>query len=259
MKTHRPAFLVTLALLLASLAPADATTLTGGVSHSESLPPLRNNRLSIPLRGKVDYAPAQSPTSQRAILWLPVPAWLAGKWVKQGDLTVSYTDVRTGISTPTRQWTQNFQTTTWGNQLDGQGNIWHGYSIPTEIDGISKGKTVRFIMVNGQREQSSSDHMVTRVHSVVIENLDGQLVDTFQQETLNDLFLLPSGELENHGSTRDFTSEGQPVREGMLVSHFSKVRNFELVETQNGVDLLKSLNDYLRANNMSQLVRTVAP
>lgn len=268
-------------------AASGATTLFGGVSHSEFLPPVTKQYPMVPLapqRGKVqtqtsapvnrglrfaDPLSAEKPNQQvlgnapeprekPAIVWVPIPKQLAGKWIKQGDLTVSYTDLRTGVTTPVNQWTQNVQTTNWGNQIDRQGNIWHGYSVPTEFDGISSGKHVRFTMVGGRRESSSSDHLVTRAHFIVTESLGTQLVDAFQQETLNDLFLLPSGELENHGSTRDFTNEGQPIRQGMLISRFTKVGPFEPVETQDGVDLLKSLNEYLRTHNMAQLVRTEA-
>lgn len=274
-------------------APSQAYTLFGGVSHSECLPPVKKQYLAVPLtppgRGTVERrdffapnmrspnaigplspdkpslaagenrtksAPELQSSQKPAIVWVPIPKQLAGKWIKQGDLTVSYTDLRTGVTTPMNQWTQNVQTTTWGNQIDRQGNVWHGYSIPTEFDGISNGRCVRFTMVGGRREPSSSDHLVTRAHFIVVESLGAQVVDAFQQETLNDLFLLPSGELENHGSTRDFTNEGQPIRQGMLVSRFAKVGSFEPVETQNGVDLLKSLNDYLRTHSMAQLVRT---
>jgi hypothetical protein len=79
---------------------------------------------------------------------------------------------------------------------------------------------------------------------MVIESAGKQIVDAFQQEALNELYLLPSGELENDGSMRDFTYAGQPIRQGMLVSRFTKVGPFEPVEVLDGVDLLDSLNDY---------------
>jgi hypothetical protein len=41
-----------------------------------------------------------------------------------------------------------------------------------------------------------------------------------------------------------------------LVSHFSKIGTFQAVEVQDGIDMLASLNEYLRNHNMSQLVRT---
>lgn len=246
-------------------APSEAYTLFGNVSHSDVLPPVKKNYPIVPLwwqkpnQGAVEkstrLAPEYPSLGKPAVVWIPVPKWLAGKWIKQGDLTVSYADLRTGVTKPVSEWTQNLQTVTWGNQIDGQGNVWQGYSIPTEWDSISNGKFVRFILLNGQIEPSSPDHMVTRTHFIVTESLGTQVVEAFQQESLNDLFLLPSRELENHGSTKDFTNEGQPIRKGMLISRFTKVGSFEPIEIQDGVDLLKSLNDYLRAHNMSQLIR----
>lgn len=178
--------------------------------------------------------------------------------VQQGDLTVSYTDLRSGFSSSVNQWTPNFQTTTWGNQSDGGGNIWHGYSLPAEIDGISSGKTVKFFVIGGQCEPSSPDHLITRVRSIVISSYGRQVVDEFQQEALNDLCLLQSGELANYGSTRDFSNQGVPLRQGLLISRFTKVRSFEPVEFQDGVDLVKSLNEFLKTHNMSHLMRKTA-
>ncbi len=265
---------------------AGAATLFGRVSHSELLPPLDKQCLTVPLQGRVNQSDAsqddrslhsiapraegahqqaqpektanfapERQTPERVILWVPIPRWLAGKWSKQGDLTVSHTDLRTGVTTPVNQWTQNLQTTTWGNQIDGHGNVWHGYSMPTEIVGQSNGKVVKFIIISGRVEPSSPDHLITRLHSIVIESYGRQVVDEFQQEALNDLYLLQSGELQNYSSSRDFTNQGLPIREGMLDSRFTKVGAFEPVESQDGVDLLKSLNDYLKTHNMSQLVR----
>ena len=258
-----------------ALPPSDAVTLFGGVSHSRVLPPVPQRYLS-PERGRVDQtveaprqapvgtiAPSPPPASPAAevlppekVVWIPVPNWLAGTWVKQGDLTVSYTDVRTGVTRPANEWTQNYQTAVWGNQVDAQGNVWQGYVLPTQIPGLSNGKTVTFIVVNGQPEVSPPGHWVARDHNVVIERAGGEIVDAFQQETLNDLFVSPSGQLENDASTRDFTNQGQPLRQGMLVSTYTKVGPYHIVEFQNGVDMLKSLNEYLRSHNMSQLVRT---
>jgi hypothetical protein len=94
------------------------------------------------------------------------------------------------------------------------------------------------------------------VHSIVTEVLDSQIVAGFQHDSLNDYTLLPSGELENRSSNRDYTSEGQPLREGMLVSRFTKVGEFEPIESINGIDMLVSLNAYFRRHNLGQLIRT---
>lgn len=154
------------------------------------------------------------------------------------------------------QWTQDVSTITWGNQIDAKGNIWQGYLIPWERDGVSSGKSVRFVIVDLKREPVATGQVVSRVHSIVTESLGSQIVNYFQQEALNDYFLLPTGELENHSSNRDFTSEGQPMREGMLVSRFTKVGPFVPVVNLNGIDMLRCLNEYLKAHNMSQLARS---
>jgi hypothetical protein len=245
--------------------PSCANTLFGGVNHSEVVPPAKTRypiaplSAEVPSQGTLDVraaAPQGSRTLQNPIVkWMWIPKWMAGSWTKQGDQTVSYTDLRTGVTTPMNEWTQDVATLTWGNQIDGQGNIWHAYLIPWERHSISNGKSVKFIIVDVKREGDQPDQLVGRVHSIVTERIGAQIVDSFQQEALNDYFVLPSGQLENHSSNRDFTNEGQPIREGMLVSRFTKVGPFVPVATMNGIDLLKSLNDYLRAHNMSQLVR----
>lgn len=274
--------LIAVAVSIACASQSTASTkLFGSVNHSEVLPPLdymhrgsvdqsysyRNPNTYQPKRqyvarirqGAIDEGVMpQGQPREKNILWIPIPKWLAGTWSKQGDLTVSSTDMRSGVSSPVNQWTPNFQTTTWGNQIDGCGNIWHGYSIPTEIDGNSSGKTVKFVIIDGHWEPSSPDHLITRVRSIVISSYGRQVVDEFQQEALNDLCLLQTGELANYGSTRDFTNQGLPLRQGMLISRFTKVRSFEPVEFQDGVDLVKSLNEYLKTHNMCQFVRKTA-
>jgi hypothetical protein len=253
---------VSLVVVGSIVAPCKANTLFCGVTHSEVVP-AANTRYPIaplseetPEGGAVRGGVPIRPTLRNPIVeWVQIPKWMAGKWTKQGDLTVSYTNLRTGVTKSLKEWTENVETITWGNQFDGRGNIWQGYFIPWERDGMSNGKSVRFIIVSLKREVTSSEQVVTRVHSIVSESLGTQVVDAFQQESLNDYFLLPSGELENHSSNRDFTNAGQPIREGMLVSRFTKVGPFVPKVTHNGVDMLKSLNDYFRAHNMSQLVR----
>jgi hypothetical protein len=291
---HRAAISVVLSLISAGpiAAPSEAYTLFAGVTHSESVPPA-NTRYPIAkvskeipaTEKKKETVPSASPhypipklsketpATERqkevpvavqpsgtletpVIEWHQIPKWMAGTWNKKGDQTTSYTDFRTGLTTPTNEWTEDDMNVTWGHQFDRQGNIWQAFFLPWERDAISGGKAVKFVIVSLKAEMISSDQLVSRVHSIVSESVGSQVVDVYQQESLNDFVLLPSGQLENHSSDRNFTYEGRPIREGALVSLFTKIRPFEPVATHNGVDLLKSLNEYLIAHNMSQLVRT---
>jgi|SRR5271170_4009295 len=256
------AWLLTMASIV---APSEADTLFGGVTHSEFVPAARTRYPIAPLSAETPArgaagkeagpAPGRQTLQNPIIVWALIPKWMAGKWTKQGDQTISYTDLRTGVTTPMNEWTDDQMTVTWGCQIDSQGNIWQGYFLPWERDSASNGKSVRFLIVALKREAVLPDQMVSRMHSLVTESVGTQVVNSFQQESLNDYVLLPSGQLENHSSNRDFTNEGQPIREGMLVSRFTKVAPFVPEVTHNGVDMLKSLNDYLIAHNMSQLVR----
>jgi hypothetical protein len=256
------AFLVTLGSLVTS---ATANTLFGGVTHSEAVPAVNTRYPIAPLSaetpergagGEKAAAPPSHRTLQNPGLeWSQIPKWMAGTWVKQGDQTVRYTDLRTGVTVPMNEWTEDQMTVTWGNQVDSQGNIWQAHFIPWERDSRSNGKFLRFIIIALKPEGFSSDQLVSRSHFIVTEILGTQIVNSFQQESLNDYVLLPSGQIENHSSNRDFTDAGQPMRQGMLVSRFTKVAPFAPEVTHNGIDMLNSLNDYLRAHNMSQLVR----
>lgn len=238
-----------------------ASTLFGGVTHSEVVPPVKTRYPLAPLSAEVPKQQEAEPTATSrsiqnpSVVWVPIPKWMAGKWTKQGDLTVSYTDLRTGATTPINRWTDDLTSVTWGNQIDGKGNIWHAYLVPWERDSVSDGKAVKFIIVEYRREATSTEQVVSRVHSIVTERLGEEIVSAFQQESLNDYSLLPSGELENHSSNRDYTNEGQPIREGVLVSRYTKVGSFVAVASLGGIDLVESLNAYLVGHNMLQLVR----
>lgn len=188
--------------------------------------------------------------------WIQVPKWMAGTWNKKGDQTISLTDLRTGVTRAVNEWTEDDATATWGCQYDREGNIWHANFLPLERDAVSSGRTVKFVIVSLKPELRTADQLVGRVHSIVTESVGSQIINEYQQESLNDYILLPSGQLQNRSSNRDFTYAGQPTKEGELVSLFTRVRPFVPEATHNGIDLLKSLNEYLVAHNMSQLVRT---
>jgi hypothetical protein len=264
-RTAIPALLLLMSVAPTS-APCAARTLFGGVAHSEAVPPADTRYPIAKLSKEIPARERQNevhPTAQPrgtletpVVEWLQIPKWMAGKWNKKGDQTTSYTDFKTGLTTPTNEWTADDMTVTWGCQFDRLGNIWHAYFLPFERDAVSGGKFVKFVIVSLKRETNSSDQVVSRLHSIVTETAGGQVVDVYQQESLNDYVLLPSGQLENNSSNRDFTYAGRPTKEGALVSLFTKVGPFVPEATHNGIDMLKSLNEYLTTHNMSQLVRT---
>lgn len=208
---------------------------------------------SIPrLGGNVTTAAAAAPTVE----WFMIPKWMAGQWKKEGDLTVSYRDLRTNRFTSMSAWTQNEMSISWGHQYDRMGNIWHADILPLEKDGWTKGKLARFMMTQLKCERSTPKELVTRARYIVTESWSGttQIADVFQQESLNDYTMLPDGQLENISSNRIFSSQGQPLREGGLVSRLQKYAEFTPQRYQNNIDLVQSLNSYLESHGMQSLM-----
>lgn len=187
--------------------------------------------------------------------WFMIPKWMAGAWRKQGDLTVSYRDLRTNRFTSMSAWTENEMTITWGHQFDRMGNIWHADILPLEKDGWTKGKLARFMMTSLKCEKTEPQQLVTRARYIVTETYGGTsaVADMFQQESLNDYTMQPDGQMENMSSNRIYTAQGQPLREGALVTKLQKIGNFAPQSVQNNIDLAQSLNTYLNSHGLQHL------
>lgn len=206
------------------------------------------------LTAENNTAPPQ-PAHHYTIQWFMIPPWMAGVWQKDGDMTTNVTDLRSGRSSNQNEWTENRLQATWGHQQDAQGNYWHVNMLPSERDGVSAGKAVRFVTVQQACESSTMAQLLTRTHYIVSESSawNNQPLDTFQQESLNHYALSPQKQLINSSSNRVFTYQGQAVREGHLVSQFVKVAPFKAVASMNGIDLRASLNDYLQNHSPGNL------
>jgi hypothetical protein len=269
--------------------PSHAIQLFGDVQHADALPAPSEQMKAIvhrqdiqllqqqptlapqrPMQGTVSgAAPLQGEASGRAPLqgtvvtldrpaveWFMIPRWMAGRWHKKGDLTISVTDLRTGRSGVPNVWTENEMNVHWGHQYDRAGNIWHANFIPSEKDGNSETELVRFVAVAQKCEVSTPEQLVTRTHYMVTKTLDGsnQIVNMFQQETLNDYVALETGEVENKSSNKMFHMDGQPYRVGILQSKFGKIAEFAPTNIDRGIDMRQALADYLHAHQMDDLI-----
>lgn len=210
-----------------------------GIAHAQ-------NEATANLSGEVQKYSAE---------WFMIPPWLAGRWVKEGDLTVCYTDLRTGQKSYPNIWTDNKLECTWGHQKDAAGNFWHVNLLPCERDGKSDGKLVRFLTVMQKCEQTDNQALVTRTHYVVSESnfWTGQAVDMFQQESLNHYMMGADRNMVNMSTNRVFTYQGSPVRDGQLKTEFNRLAGFSPTTSLNGIDLKASLDDYLDSHGMSNL------
>ncbi|MBU6454452.1 MAG: hypothetical protein KGS72_21970 [Cyanobacteria bacterium REEB67] len=255
------------ASLKAQTATTDNTskvTLDAATMQADQLPPVVPPAMLTATPVSPAPPPAASkpqPTLNRPLVeWFPIPTPMAGMWTKRGDTTTSVTDLRTGISQALNQWIDDEMTVTWGHQTDKQGNVWHANLLPTERDSMSSGKAVKFLTVGQKLEGTAPDALVTRTHYVVSElyRPGGPVADIFQQEALNHYQLIADANstiLQNNSTNRVFAYAGQPLRDGALLSRFTRVGAFSPTSNLSGIDLVQSLNDYLHSIGRPDLAR----
>ncbi len=257
--------------------PAPPINLTASVQQTAPKPPTSNlvseiakAAAAMPKQGYlpafgVAHAPNHT-TDHRVLVvgaqkfsvqWFMLPAWMSGRWEKDGDLTTQVTNLANGRTSYPNVWIDNKLVASWGHQKDKAGNVWHVNLLPEERDGLSDGKKVRFMTVAQRCEQTSQTQLVTRTHYLVSESdiMNGVPEGSFQQESLNDYVLEPQTQLLiNNSSNRVFNYSGAPVRDGVLLSKYRKIANFTPTPTMMGLDLRQSLQDFLISEGLSNLV-----
>jgi hypothetical protein len=270
--------------------PALAEQLFGGVQHSDSLPPTNDALRAIvrrqqapnlvpqqamlapepkPLNGSVAAQAPNQPLlngsvatlAQPAVDWFMIPQWMAGKWNKKGDMTVSVTDLLTGRTGEPNVWTDDDMTIFWGYQTDRAGNVWHANFTPNERDGHSDGELVRFVAVAQKCEGVSPEHLLTRTHYVITETYGNtnEVADRFQQETLAEFVPVSGAEFSGQSSNKMFHMNGQAYRVGVLQSKYNRLAEFTPINFERGLDMRRALADYLHTHGMDNLIPDTPP
>jgi hypothetical protein len=224
-------------------SPASAKLLVGGVQQSDYLP-----AISPVLSNEIAHA-AQQPY----VNWFPIPRWMSGKWAKGGDVTVSVTDLRSGIQSSGNSWKANRMTRQFGHQFDKTGDVWWALLMPAEQEGEAQQESVEFLVLSLKLEKTTTTELVTRTRYLVSESSGWGVCKQYQQEALNHYYLSGEGILSNRSYNRVFDLYGRPLREAVLISQWRKIGSFSPVQTLHGIDLPQSLNYYLHIHNLSDL------
>lgn len=283
------AMVISSAALIVSLSvcSVQAVTLFGEVKHADNLPDqtkalvkpnaqhlvplipqgdasksstLKGGAASGVLQGATKLTSTTPSLEQPKVEWFLVPDWMAGKWTKKGDITINYTDLETGRMSQTNQFVPNLMTVTWGHQRDRLGHTWHANFIPSERDSVSGDELVRFVTLSQCCEETSDARLMTRTHYIVTELHEQQKVVTkvFQQEALNCYLQAGTDQMDDHSSNRIFTLQGRPTSSALLVSHFVRSEPYCPTQVINGVNMVQSLNSYLRTHGMDDLMVPVS-
>lgn len=185
--------------------------------------------------------------------WFPVPDWMAGTFMKDGDLETYQKDFQSGAVRRDRFWLKNRVTLKFGHQRDRLNTIWHAEVVPFRADGArGKARDQRYVL-SMSCLKSTPENVVLKFHSVVV-SLDerGKVKGSKQQEEIVSFFPKNKNFISSTSSTKVFSERGRPLYQ--LDSHTSRLRvsGFEEVDNLSGINLRSSLFQFLQARNMTE-------
>jgi len=233
------------------LAPAGATrVIQAEIEHKDYLPGVPDTFAS--------GAVLNTDKLEKRVEWFPVPDWMAGTFTKEGDMETFEKDFQTGAEKRENYWMENRVTLSFGHQRDALNTIWHAEVVPFRADG-SRGRSRDQRYVIGMScLKSSPESVVLKFHSVVVALDDHDRVrGSKQQEEIVSFF--PGGGnnfIATTSSTKTFSESGQPLYQ--LDSHTKrlKTRGFFEEDFLSGIDLKRSLYDFLAGRNMQDRLVT---
>lgn len=234
--------------------PTEAKVIMGEIEHKETLPPVPSNMQ----KGSVFSSPAIQPQVQ----WFPVPDWLAGTWMKEGDVETFAEDFRTGRHQNMRVWINNRVRLSFGHQVDAQGTIWHAEVVPFRADGQKAGATDERYVMEMSCLNSTPQVVVLRFRSVVseVEPRSRRVLESKQQEEI--VTFEPSAgttsKIGTKSSIKSFSAFGQPLFQYETQTNRTRIADFVPTATLEGLDLQSSLYQFLEASNMEDRIPAAA-
>jgi len=221
------------------------TVIQAGIEHKEYLPPVDQSFRA----GTTFSAPPQAARVQ----WFPVPDWLAGAWLKNGDMETYVKDYRSGEEMRKPMWLNNKVRLAFGHQRDKLGTIWHAEVLPFRADGNRGETTDRRYVMDMSCLKSNPDAVVLRFHSNVvhINPTDSRIQTTTQQEEIVTFRPDQEGMIATTSSTKTFDENGRPIIQALSNAERTKLAEFAPVPVINGIDLVQSLDSFLASNQMT--------
>lgn len=244
---------LTAALSIIYTQPLNAYVIQGEIDHKEYLPPVSQSFKA----GATFSAPTQAPRVQ----WFPVPDWLAGAWMKNGDMETYIKDFTTGQEMRKPMWLNNKVRLAFGHQRDAKGTVWHAEILPFRADGNRGDSTDRRYVMDMSCVKSSPDSVVLRFHSNVcrINPMDSRIQTTNQQEEIVTFRPDNDGLIATTSSTKTFDENGRPLVESFSNAERTKLAEFIPVAELNGINLVQSLAAFLTEKNMLDRISSSQP
>jgi hypothetical protein len=182
--------------------------------------------------------------------WQEIPNWLGGVWRSTSQMRyLSENEVNGEHSTPKSGVSP-------GRLLDRKGNLWHYTSTPftnrLEGDDYFRLKNV----VHDKMRMISPEQvtLLIRSSSTEFRKSDEVAFRSYQQEGSYIYTLDKDGTLLKKGWCNHFDEDGVLRHRGFDVVRYEKIAPFEPIEELHGLDLRKSLKEYLESHHMENLI-----
>jgi hypothetical protein len=238
----------TFCLLVTLAVPVHAAPIQLEAQHDEALPPLPSQ---FQAGAEVDEAaPIQH------IEWFPIPIWMAGTWAKQGDYEDSAVKLQTGQQLGSPVFIRNADSLSFGDQCDGKGTVWHAEILPFRSDGYN-GKTEDRRYVTQMRCVTNSAQLVVLQVRSFVSSIDlkkHKVRGSKQQDEFITFQPLDAQQIQTFSSTRSYSATGQPLMQSRSHTTRTRAAAFVPVPTINGIDLRRSLAQYLTEHNWAYLI-----
>jgi hypothetical protein len=238
------------------VAPTCAQMLQGGVEHAEQLPPA-DTRLQTGSEFDERYFNDVVPNN----LWVPIPEWLAGVWETRTETMLEAVDLTGPQMEPFQpRMFRRHDTWTFGMQRDRGGQIWHFINVPSHRRVLSKDGFEDRLEYRHELSKeflhTGDDSVVTRYRftCITVGPDDHKIRRIHQQETLWTFTPSIRGTVRADNSFKIFSQNGVPLSLHRNVAPFYKVQLFQPISLYEGIDMRKSLRNYLITHNMNDRI-----
>lgn len=181
--------------------------LKGGVEHSAAVQPLPPQYLPGQ-RFNANAIVSAPPVDE----WICIPPWIAGTFVVQQSLIVSYLDYKSGQQMAPNKLEKIYRTFDYGHQLDSSGRVWHLNRCPYR-NSIDTERSVQYNLINISRFLHSGNDSVVETATgpaLVVAKDNGVIVRANQLETLGK-FQYDGQSIIKTTSIKAFDATGRPV------------------------------------------------
>ena len=255
MLQRRVLFAVALSLLCGGLQLSGTSAFAekyvqGGIEHKEKLAPVESKFLpgSVWKEGEKDGSKST---------WIRIPEWLAGTWFADVETATMRQDLvshRESAHTPF-----NFRAKSrfsYGTQRDGRGGIWHYLKLPY-TSATDFPEFVEYHQVLSKDFSNQSEQLVSfrsMVAAARVQRASKEIVEAFQQESVTNYEPAGDGVIKMIASIRRYDAGGNAQMQADNEARIHRVEKFTPVATEGGIDMQRSLFDFLRSRKMEYLI-----